>query len=51
MLSTIFLIAALVLFVLAGMGVPSPTRFQFIGWGLAFWVASILVGSLPLTVH
>ena len=32
-----------VLFVLAGLGVPEPVRFRFLGWGLAFWGLSVLL--------
>jgi hypothetical protein len=28
------IVLALVLFALAGLGVPSPPRFNFLGWGL-----------------
>ena len=47
-LSMILLIVALVLFVLAAIGVPQPPRFQFIAGGLAFWVLSILLGGVKL---
>lgn len=43
MISTICLVVALVLFILAAMNVPYP-RVNFISAGLAFWVISILVG-------
>jgi hypothetical protein len=42
MLSLIFLIAALVLFIVAAIGVPSG-RVNLIAAGLACWVASLLV--------
>ncbi len=45
MLTTILLVFAFVFFILAGLGVPNPPRVNFIGWGLAFWVAAILFGS------
>ena len=28
------IVMALVLFALAGLGIPNPPRFQFLGWGL-----------------
>jgi hypothetical protein len=34
----LLLVFAFVFFVLAGLGIPSPIRFQWIGWGLALWV-------------
>lgn len=46
MLSLIFLIFALVLFVLAGVGVATPPYFNLLGWGLAFLTASMLVTSI-----
>jgi hypothetical protein len=45
-ISMILLIVALVLFVLAAIGIPQPPKFQFIAAGLAFWVFSILLGGL-----
>lgn len=45
-LSLIFLIFALVLFVLAGVGVATPPYFNLLGWGLAFLTASMLVTSI-----
>jgi hypothetical protein len=46
MISTAFLIAALVLFVLAMLGIPNPPRFNLMAAGLACWVAASLVGPL-----
>jgi hypothetical protein len=46
MIATAFLIAALVLFILATVGVPSPPRFNLMAGGLACWVAASLVGPL-----
>jgi hypothetical protein len=43
MASTICLIFAFVLFVLAAVNVPSG-RFNLVGAGLAFWVAATLIG-------
>ena len=45
MLSLAFLIAALVLFILAAVAVPVP-RINLTAAGLACWVASLLVGHL-----
>jgi hypothetical protein len=36
-------VLALVLFVLAGLGIPEPIRFRYLGWGLFFWLFSTLV--------
>jgi hypothetical protein len=46
MLTTILLIFAFVLFVLAAIGIPTPPRFNLIAAGLAFWVLALLVPSL-----
>ena len=50
MISTILLVFAFVLFVLAGVGYPreSPPKYNLIGMGLALFVASILFGKLNL---
>ena len=48
LLSTILLVAALVLFILAAIGIPSPTRFNLVAGGLACWVLSILLGGMHL---
>ena len=45
MLALAFLIAALVLFILAAVAVPAG-RFNLIAAGLACWVTSLLVGRL-----
>jgi len=48
MVSLIFLIAAVVLFILAAVGVPSPPKFNLIAAGLAcFALSSLIVGRLP----
>jgi hypothetical protein len=48
MFSLIFLIAAVILFILAAVGVPTPPRFNLIAAGLAcFALSSLLVGRLP----
>lgn len=44
MISLAFLIAALVLFIIAAVGVPSG-RFSLIAAGLACWVVSQLLGK------
>lgn len=36
-------VLALVLFLLAGIGVPESPRFRYIGWGLFCWLLSTLV--------
>jgi len=43
MISLILLIVALVLFILAAVGVGG--RFNLIAAGLAFWVAAVILGS------
>lgn len=45
MISLIFLVAALVLFIVAASGIPSG-RINLIAVGLACWVASALVGTI-----
>jgi hypothetical protein len=48
MISLILLIAAVVLFILAAVGVPSPPKFNLIAAGLAcFALSSLIVGRLP----
>lgn len=37
----VLLVFAFVLFVLAGLGIPS-SRYNLIGFGLACWIASVL---------
>lgn len=39
----VFAVAALILFILAGLGVPQHPRFQYIGWGLAFLVLAFFL--------
>jgi hypothetical protein len=49
MLTLILFVFAFVLFVLAGLGVPSSPRFNFIGWGLACVALAVLLErSVPL---
>lgn len=43
MFALAFLIAALVLFIISALNVPSP-RVNLVSAGLACWVASVLVG-------
>lgn len=43
MISTILLVFAFVIFVLAAFNVPA--RFNLVAAGLAFWVLSILLGT------
>lgn len=45
MLSMILMVFALVLFILAGLGVPNPSRFNLVAFGLACWVAAVLFGG------
>ncbi len=45
MIATAFLIAALVLFIIAAVGIPSG-RVNLTAAGLACWVASLLTGAL-----
>lgn len=46
MLSTILLVAAFVLFVLAAIGIPQPPRFNLMAAGLACWVLALLVPAI-----
>jgi len=43
MLTLMLLVSAFVLFVLAGLGVPS-SRYSLIGFGLACWILTVLLG-------
>lgn len=43
MLTLMLLVAGFVLFVLAGIGVPS-SRFNLIAFGLACWILTVLLG-------
>jgi hypothetical protein len=36
-------VLALVLFALAGLGIPEPPRVRYLAWGLFFWLLSTLV--------
>lgn len=42
-LSTLFLLLALICFILETVGVPNPPRVRLLALGLAFFVASLLV--------
>jgi hypothetical protein len=42
-LGLFLVVLALVLFALAGLGIPNPPRFQFIAWGLFCWLLSITI--------
>ena len=44
-IALIFLIAALVLFIIAGINIPVP-RVNLVAFGLACWVASQLFGRV-----
>jgi hypothetical protein len=46
MVSTILLIAAFILFVLATFGIPQAPRFNLVAAGLACWVLASLVPLL-----
>jgi hypothetical protein len=48
MIVDILLIFALVMFVLAGLGVAAPRRLQWIGWGLAAWMLVVLLSALHI---
>jgi hypothetical protein len=41
-LALIFLVLAMVLFLLFGLGVPEHPRFKYLGWGLFFWLLSTM---------
>lgn len=41
-LHTTLLIGALVLFILAGLGIPEAPKFKYAGWGLALATAAFL---------
>ena len=52
MLLLILMVFGFVLFVLAGLNIPQPSRFNMIGWGLACWVlAEILKNGAVLLPH
>jgi hypothetical protein len=51
MLSTILLVFAFVLFVLAAIGIPNPPqRWNLVAAGLAFWVLSVLLSGIHLGI-
>lgn len=48
MLTLILMVFGFVLFVLGGLGVPSPPRFNLMSFGLACWIlAEMLTRSWP----
>ena len=47
MLTLILVVFAFVLFVLAGLGLPQPARFNFIGWGLACCALAWILSAGP----
>ena len=51
MLTLILLVFAFVLFVLAGLGMPQPSRFNFIGWGLAFCALAVILHQAPILIR
>lgn len=51
MLTLILMVFGFVLFVLAGLGIPSPSRFNLLAFGLAAWVLADLIGKGPLLLH
>lgn len=40
LITGLLILFALVMFLLAGLGVTSPRRFQFLPWGLFAWLLS-----------
>jgi hypothetical protein len=40
MFSLILMVAGLVLFILAGLGIPNPPRFNLMAFGLACWIGA-----------
>lgn len=47
----LLIVLALVLFALAGLGVPNPPRFQFVAWGLFFWLLATVLISPGLSLR
>jgi hypothetical protein len=47
MLPLILIITAIVLFILAGLGVPA-SRFNLVAFGLACWALSTVIATHPL---
>jgi hypothetical protein len=45
-LTVVLLVVALVLFILAALGTPSPPRFNLLAAGLAFCVLAALAGNV-----
>lgn len=50
-LHILLIVLALVLFALAGLGIPNPPRFQFIAWGLFFWLLATAIVSPGLALR
>jgi hypothetical protein len=48
MIGTILMVFAFVLLVLAGLGIPTSSKFQLGWWGLACWALSILLSGVHL---
>lgn len=46
MIGQILLVFSFVFFILAGFNIPAPPRCNFLGFGLAFWVLSILLAGV-----
>jgi hypothetical protein len=46
MISTILLVFAFVLAVLAAFNTPVPPRFNLLAAAIAFWIASVLFGGV-----
>lgn len=51
MLTLILLVFGFVLFVLSGLGIPSPTRFNLMSFGLACWILAEIVGRGAPLLH
>jgi hypothetical protein len=49
-LGLIFLVVAIILFVIAGLGV-AYRNWNILAWGLAFFALSVLVGGAAVSSH
>ena len=50
MLAMFLMMFGLVLFVLAGLGIPNPARFNFLSFGLACWILADIIAHVgPLS--
>jgi hypothetical protein len=47
-INLVLLLLALIFFVLAAVGVPSPPRWNFIAGGLACWVLTVILAVVKL---